>query len=623
MDQLRRFFVLIIAILALFAADRAQAQSDVRTPDQKIIFPQMDPVLVGMWDGHGGQEGMRFDPQAIACMVGACSSLRSAFPNDIQRWRDSRAQVFQGCYAAHLQRARQAGYSRMKDPPPLTSLVCSVIESQRQSRIDAVYAAVNGHPRPAPTPHAAIATTTNGPTRIRLDPAESQRLVAELMGLAGNRKAGGGIRGGAKAKQPSSYSAPDHGQGKRGGLSGFEILSINEHEAVLRILPGASYYTVERSFLANDFETDSLTVMTYRRDGLAGSGNDRAQIFFPFHLKNGKIELYRPRLQLKPNDIKGRLGSIDAATSAFMKGCRDGSCESRFALQAGEILRLPRKGTVQASPHPTTSNQKSADDRKDAVAPVGPKMTDPAPIAATAIGSAPEQPSSAPSGMALDDAPRGHADAQPATVGLTAHRTWLDSDALFYTVLGLFICALVGATAVSIAKKRQMGAPGQTIATSYSATRKAAAPPVPAKQPEGKAKPCPIGDTDCQAEASGSSHENTSPGESGIQTVAKAAHLPPESKVEEVKPLGGPDPPVSVYPQLKVWSGPQGLSLTLPPAAPFFQSNFIAPIPLAYMAMPQPAPEVEPPQSGEPNQDDTPEATDDLPPMASGDGRGG
>ncbi|MFA5185643.1 MAG: hypothetical protein WC551_04090 [Patescibacteria group bacterium] len=404
MDLLKRFMMLVVVVLTMLHAARANAQSDVRTADQKIYFPQMDPVLTGMWEGHGGLEGMKYDPQAIACMAQACAAIQATVPRNpdrcngnqdqncrFQEVRDGNNSRYQSCHAAHLARTRQPGYARMANPPQLTSLVCSAIGALRNSSDDAIYAAVNGHARPQPAAYQP--PTAKAPARQRLQPGESDMLMAQLRGLTADSKPVTRSRPRtAQVSRPQVVQPVASPVAYSGGISGFELLKVTDREAVLRILPGASFYTLQRSFLARDFVTESIPVMTYKRDGQIGTGNDRAQIFFPFIIRKGKIELYQPRMQLKANDYNGRLGSINAETLAFMDSCKDGGCEARFALQAGEIIRLPRKSlsndAVSSNDNapPVTAQPDKAPEKPDM------ELPEPASSAMSSIAAIPSAP---------------------------------------------------------------------------------------------------------------------------------------------------------------------------------------------------------------------------------------
>lgn len=359
MEVTKRFMAFVAFLLLLLFGASARAQSDVRTPDQKVYFPQMDPVLTGMWLGRGDGDGVRFDPQAIACMMRACADIQATVPpaareqcrglNDdscpYRQVRNGNNPLYQLCYAAHQARISQPGYKRLANPPSMTSLTCSVIAAQKESSDESIYTAVNGHSRPNPqaTPPPA-ATGRNKRPRIALKPGEADQLMAELNRASGSLAppvAGKPPvvrqRRSATASRPPTkpVGSPTTDAPHSGGLPGFRIVSQDDKETVLRVLPGAGYHTVEKSFLAKDHETDSLAVMAYE-------GNSRAQLFFPYHIKDKKIELYHPRMRWAANDAK-RLQPLDAMTRAFIHECDNSGCETRFALQAGETLRIPRK----------------------------------------------------------------------------------------------------------------------------------------------------------------------------------------------------------------------------------------------------------------------------------------
>ncbi|MBI5655166.1 hypothetical protein HZC53_05970 [Candidatus Uhrbacteria bacterium] len=390
MEVTKRFMAFAAFLLLLLFGVSARAQSDVRTPDQKIYFRQMDPVLTGMWMGNGGDDGMRYDAEAIACMVRACADIQATVPPEARercrglrdencpyaQTRNGNNHLYQLCYAAHRARITQPGYQRLANPPSMTSLVCSVIAAQGESADESIYTAVNGHPRPRS--QAVSLPAPNGRNqrpRTALKPGEAEQLLAELNRTSGSiappvagKTPAVRQRRSATASRPPTKPAgsPDVHSSSYGGLPGFRIVSQDDKETVLRILPGADYYTVEKSFLAKDHQLDSVVVMTY-------AGNSRVQIFFPYRLTRGKIELYKPRLHLKGDDIKHRLGPMDGATREFISGCGKDVCEIRFALQAGETLRVPRKSVsheavstakdVPAAPAPPDNGTEGAIDR--------------------------------------------------------------------------------------------------------------------------------------------------------------------------------------------------------------------------------------------------------------------
>ncbi|MHB8830926.1 MAG: hypothetical protein ACYC44_02340 [Patescibacteria group bacterium] len=399
---MRRLLVgLITLLMVILLSGRSMAQSNVLSPDQRSVFAQMDPSLLGFWEGHGDGDGMKFDPQAIACMVNKCTILSSKHSTSIQL-RDARN--FQTCYDAHLARIRQPGYRRLVDPPPIYTLGCNVIAAQANSKDDRVFAAVNGRPRVQP----ATAKPRVKSRRVRLSPEEEAFLLAQMTrplvdpSAASASYPANSAPPAPKAQPPRASSMPDDNPYKddapkaapakpaapkvarvddnpykddtakltakpiapkadatpvttrRYGDLGenLVLVSANDTEAVIYVKPGGQFYTIRASYLAEKYEVDWKAVYTY-------AGNQYAD-FIGSCWDGNKVMLDADRMRARSYDRYKLMGPVDPD---FMNAC-DG--EFNFALQAGRTIALPIKGNVVAQAPPKEPDQPPAEQPKQA-----------------------------------------------------------------------------------------------------------------------------------------------------------------------------------------------------------------------------------------------------------------
>ncbi|MDD5726523.1 MAG: hypothetical protein PHC53_03920, partial [Patescibacteria group bacterium] len=376
---MRRLLVgLITLLVVVLLSGRSMAQSNVLSPDQRSVFAQMDPSLLGFWEGHGDGDGMKFDPKAIACMVNKCSILHSAH-STLSQLRDARN--FQTCYAAHMARVR-SGYTRLANPPPIYTLGCNVIAAQANSKDDRVFAAVNGRPRVQPAtakPRAIKHRVANVSIEERAFLlAQMTRPLADPSSSASASSPASSAPPAPKAQPPRVSSMPDDNPYKddapkaapkpitqpklatkptvaptapqvarvddnpyKGAPELGEnlvLVSASPVRAVIYVKPGGQFYTVRSSFLAKKYEVDWKAVYTYE-------GNQYAD-FIGSCWHGNKVALDADRMKARSYDKAKLMGPVDPD---FMNAC-DG--EFNFALQAGRTIVLPIKGiaTVQAAP---------------------------------------------------------------------------------------------------------------------------------------------------------------------------------------------------------------------------------------------------------------------------------
>ncbi len=391
---MRRLIVGLITLLVIvLLSGRSMAQSNVLSPDQRSVFAQMDPSLLGFWEGHGDGDGMKFDPQAIACMVNKCSILHSAH-STFNQLRD--AQNFRTCYDAHMARVR-SGYTRLTNPPPIYVLGCNVIAAQANSKDDRVFAAVNGHPRVQP---AATTKPRVKSRRVRISPEEEAFLLAQMTRPLADQSASASASAPAnsappapKAQPPRVSSMPDDNPYKddapkaapkpiaqpklatkptvvptapkaeatpvttqRYGDLGenLVLVSADDAQAVIYVRPGGQFYTVRSSYLAEKYEVDWKAVYTF-------AGNQYAD-FIGSCWHGNKVALDADRMRARSYDRDKLMGPVDPD---FMNAC-DG--EFNFALQAGRTIVLPIKGNVVAQAPPKEPDQPPAEQPKQAKA---------------------------------------------------------------------------------------------------------------------------------------------------------------------------------------------------------------------------------------------------------------
>ncbi|MFA6100174.1 MAG: hypothetical protein WC750_04885 [Patescibacteria group bacterium] len=356
---MRRYLVglITLVVICLFAG-RSTAQSNVHSQEERGVFAQMDPALEGYWEGHAGaNDGMKYDPVAIACMLSKCSRVRNENSADPNQLRDARN--FRTCYAAHLARV-QSGYVRLSNPPLISDLGCNRIAAQAKSTDDRVYAAVNGRPRNQPP------TTTRAKKHRRANVSIEERayLLAQVSKPMVDDNP---YKDDAPKVMPKPITQPklatkptvaprryanDSGKPtapkvsttssttKRYGGLGENLVLVNESatEAEIYVKPGGQFYTVRSSYLAEKYEVDWKAVYTY-------AGNQYAD-FIGSCWHGNKVALDADRMRAKSYDRDKLMGPVDPD---FMNAC-DG--DFNFALQAGRKIVLPaKKSTIaQAAP---------------------------------------------------------------------------------------------------------------------------------------------------------------------------------------------------------------------------------------------------------------------------------
>lgn len=373
---MRRLLVgLITLFVVVLLSGRSMAQSNVLSPDQQSVFDNMDAVLEGNWEGHGDGDGMKFDPQAIACMVNKCSILRSK-SSTLSQLRDARN--FQTCYAAHMARAR-SGYTRLANPPPITVLGCNLIAAQAKSTDDRVFAAVNGRPRVQPTakprikhrvanvsieerayllaqvsrPMADDNPYKDDAPKAAPKPRQAQPKAPSPRAKAWNDNPYMDDSPPKAASKPSparpklalkptvtptAPKASDNPYMDDESKDKLVLISADDRQAVIYVKPGGQFYAIRSSYLAKKYEVDWKAIYTY-------AGNQYAD-FIGSCWHGNKVVLDADRMKAKSYDKAKLEGPVD---DKFMKAC-DG--EFNFALQAGRTITLPIKGgaIAQAAP---------------------------------------------------------------------------------------------------------------------------------------------------------------------------------------------------------------------------------------------------------------------------------
>lgn len=416
---MRRFIAVLAALLVAILAPRAYAQSNVLSQEDRALFAQMDASLHGYWEGHGDGDGMKYDPQAIACMVNKCSLLHVA-RSSVEQLRDSAN--FGSCYDAHLARIKKSGYTRLTNPPPISVLGCNLIAAQANSTDDRVYEAVNGQPRNRPQPPVVVRVARRG-----IAPTDSERafLHAQMM------KDDNPYKDEKQAPKPSSarsksnvvrppvaivakpandnpyLDAPAPVAAKptkaraSGGSSAVKmygdlgdklvLVSADETQAKIYVRPGGQFYTVRASYLAEKYDVDWKNVFLANQYadtiGACWSGN--------------KVALDPDRMKAKSYDKAKLEGPVDAK---FLEACEG---EFNFALQAGQTIVLAAKAITptgqppaqEPSPPPANQAQTQAPPEPEPTAEAPPIVSAP-PVENSMPPTTVNEPPPAPSGSA-------------------------------------------------------------------------------------------------------------------------------------------------------------------------------------------------------------------------------
>jgi hypothetical protein len=372
---MQRFIAVLVTLLVALLAPRAYAQSNVLTQEQQAVFAQMDTSLQGYWEGHGDGDGMKFDPQAIACMVNKCSQIRQQYAQDPKQLRDSAN--FGSCYDAHMARIRRPGYVRLTNPPPIYVLGCNLIAAQAKSADDRVYAAVNGHQRNQPAP-VIVRVARRG-----IVPTDAERaFLYAQMGKAPAASSSGRLVDDNPYKDSPPAAKPRAQQSKpnpvrkpvsvaandnpyldtpapvasrpskaraSGGSSVVKLygdlgdklvlLTADETQATIYVKPGGQFYTVRASYLAEKYDTE------WKSAYLANEFGDT----FGACWNGNKVTLDPERMQAKSYDkakLRGPVGT------KFLEDCEG---EFNFALQAGQVITLTAKSVAAPVQEPVQS----------------------------------------------------------------------------------------------------------------------------------------------------------------------------------------------------------------------------------------------------------------------------
>ncbi len=441
---MRRFIVVLAALLvAILLSPRALAQSNVLSQDERALYAQMDPALLGYWEGHvGDNDGMKYDPQAIACMVNKCSLVRQRNPQDSKQLRDSAN--FGSCYDAHLARIKKPGYTRLTNPPPIYVLGCNLIAAQANSVDDRVYAAVNGHSRNRPkSSQVVVRVARRGVTPTDAERAFLLAQITKTLASASGRlvddnpykdekptpkprvqsksnvvRSPAVLAAKPKVANDNTYidtPAPVAAQPAKARASGgssvvkqygdlgdkLVLLSSDGKQAKVYVREGGQFYRIRASFLAEKYDVDWKNVFLANQYadtiGACWNGN--------------KVVLDSERMKAKSYDKTKLEGPVNMQ---FLEDCKG---EFNFALQAGQTIVLTAKDSSppvqapvqepspqqpekqaqdQASVPEPTANTVPADEVPVAAAPEVPDAFTAAPTESVMVS--PVQSASIPSG---------------------------------------------------------------------------------------------------------------------------------------------------------------------------------------------------------------------------------
>ena len=149
-----------------------------------------------------------------------------------------------------------------------------------------------------------------------------------------------------------------------------QLLYANDDEAAIRVLSGGQFYTVRASWLSKKYDTDWKSARKH-----AKAMNKQ---FIGACFDHGSVKLDSERMHLHP----WSLAELNAPPNdKFVEECEGAGGEYRFALQAGEVIRLA------ASSDTKTQNDAPVARTQPAVNQDPP--SNPAPVATTASEGSP------------------------------------------------------------------------------------------------------------------------------------------------------------------------------------------------------------------------------------------
>jgi len=256
-----------------------------------------------------------------------------------------------------------------------------------------------------------------------------------------------------KDEPKSAAPKPAVVRGQANGGQGEVLMYSNDSEAAIYIRPGGQFYAIRSSFVAKAFETDWETVYTY-------SGN-HFKDFIGACFEGTRIHLDPERMHVRPWDIAKLNGPVD---TAFMKQCQRDGGEFRFALQAGQVIKLPTKSR-SVTPVPATGSPAAP----KAVASPVPAVTAP-PVPTTPVTPAPVSTPAAtssvtvtmsppmvtpiatpaPTASATPAATTPVATAEPKPTAKANRAGWISN-----AFLVLLVCALAGIIAAGVYSQRR------------------------------------------------------------------------------------------------------------------------------------------------------------------------
>ena len=344
------FVTAMVVIIVFFVPRQALAQRtmyDPRTEEQKIYFPRMDSVLIGMWQGMDHTDrGMQADAQAIACMVKMCEQIRRTYPNNKEEW--GRARYFTKCYQEHKARIADPSFKPVKHPPRMPWLTCEFIQAQTSSDDDEIYEAVNGYPRPQPErAPLRVADEPQKPKRHTnpLNAEDARRIEVELNRMSSTYLAAPVVAASVKSDENpyaettlASADIPKVADGMPFLPAGFDLVGENDKRMRLYVHEGAdSAALLNYLRLRNASHLNKGAKYAEKARPIIEAGSNKLTI--PFCRRNGKRVFDDARMHVKSWDKAALDGPPN---KEFLASCSDE--DLGFALQGKQVISIPAMG---------------------------------------------------------------------------------------------------------------------------------------------------------------------------------------------------------------------------------------------------------------------------------------
>jgi len=383
MNKRRRFWAFLVVLLAFFWAASTNARSTAN-PTEFTLGSRYERYT-------SLAEAMCDDPQGSACVIRADLGK---YPVDLVQGRTRRELAISACernfsqrLAIQIQKERKrtlvdllAGDSSVRANPVERARCRTAMQRpefqermaaadrqfmlaiQRRTQ-DAQAAVPNGAASSAPP------VASSAPPSVVADPVP--RTTQDPPADVDVAKDDNPYKDESKPAAPKP--AVKYGFGPSGLGEDLVLLYANAREAAIYIKPGGQFYTIRASYLAKKYETDWVPVFTY-------DGNEY-QDMFGACFQGTSVRLDPNRMHVRSWDSAKLTGPVN---QSFMDQCRSEGGEFRFALQAGQIIKIPAKGRTG-----TGASASGSPPAPKAVAPIVPAVPAPSVTAATPTPTAP------------------------------------------------------------------------------------------------------------------------------------------------------------------------------------------------------------------------------------------